>query len=115
MPRPSGFGALFALLRGDGDGRVDVPDEDPWPISDRVALYAKTGEERNPTSDCADREVIVRFRLGRNVASSSSLSDSPSSEESEEVVILVANESGAVELRAGGLRVGGLLGRGERA
>jgi hypothetical protein len=114
MPEPSGFGALFALLRGDGDGRVDTPDEDPWPISDRVAPYDKTGEERNPTSDCADREVIVRFRLGRNVASSS-LSDSPSSEESEEVVILVANESGAVELRAGGLRVGGLLGRGERA
>ncbi len=114
MPEPSGFGALFAFLRGDGDDRVDTRDEDPWPISDRVALNAKTGEERNPTSDCADREVIVRFRLGRNVASSS-LSDSPSSEESEEVVILVANESGAVELRGGGLRVGGLLGRGERA
>lgn len=111
-PGTSGFGALFALLRDDGDGRVDTPDEDPWPISDREAPYAKTGEERNLTSDCADREVIVRFRMGRNVASSS-LSDSPSSEESEEVVILAANESGAVELRAGGLRVGGLLGRGE--
>jgi hypothetical protein len=113
MREPSRFGALFALLRGDGDGRVDTPDEDPWPISDRVAPYAKTGEERNPAADCADREVIVRFLLGRNVASSS-LSDSPSSDESEEVVILVANESGAVELRAGGMRVGGLLGRGER-
>jgi hypothetical protein len=55
----------------------------------------------------------VRFRVGRNVESSS-LSDSPSSSDSEEVVILVANESGAVELRAGGLRVGGLLGGGER-
>jgi hypothetical protein len=114
MPEPSGFRALFALLRGDGDGRVDAPDEDPWPISDRAALFAKAGEERNPTSDCADREVIVRFRRGRNVASSS-LSDSPSSEESEEVVILVANESGAVELRAGGLRAGDLMGRGGRA
>jgi hypothetical protein len=113
MPEAEGFGALFALLRGDGDGRVDTPDEDPWPISDREAPYAKDGEERNPTSDCADREVIVRFRRGRNVASSS-LSDSPSSEDSEEVVMLAANESGAVELRAGGLRVGGLLGTGER-
>lgn len=113
MPGAEGFGALFALLRGDGDGRVDTPDEDPWPISDREAPYAKDGEERNPTSDCADREVIVRFRRGRNVASSS-LSDSPSSEDSEEVVMLAANESGAVELRAGGLRVGGLLGTGER-
>jgi hypothetical protein len=28
--------------------------------------------------------------------------------------MLVANESGAVEVRAGGLRVGGLLGRSER-
>ena len=28
-------------------------------ISDRVTPYAKTGEERNPASDCADREVIV--------------------------------------------------------
>lgn len=114
MPEPTEFGALFALLRGDGDGRVDTPDECPWPRSDRAAPYAKAGEERNPASDCTDREVIVRFRRGRNVASSS-LSDSPSCEDSEEVVILVANESGAVELRAGGLRVGGLLGRGERA
>jgi hypothetical protein len=79
MRELSGFGALFALLRGDGDGRVDTANEDPWPISDRVAPYAKTGEERNPTSDCVDREVIVRFRVGRNVASSS-LSDSPPSE-----------------------------------
>ena len=93
---------------------MNTADEDPWPISDRVAPYAKADEERNPASDCADREVIVRFRVGRNVASSS-LSDSPSSEESSEVVILVANESGAVEARAGGLRVGCLLGRGERA
>jgi hypothetical protein len=93
---------------------VDTTDEDPWPISDRVAPYVETGEERSPTSDCADREVIVRFRVGRNVASSS-LSDSPSSEKSSEVVILVANESGAVEERAGGLRAGGLLGGGERA
>jgi hypothetical protein len=92
-----------------------TPDEDPWPTSDRKAPYAKTGEERNPTSDCADCKVIVRFRWGRNVASSS-LSDSPSSEESVEVIILpAANESGAVEVCTGGLRVGGLLGRGERA
>jgi len=55
----------------------------------------------------------VRFRRGRNVASSS-LSDSSSSEDSEEVM-LVAKESGAVELRVGGLRIGGgLLGMGER-
>lgn len=87
---------------------MGTPDEDPWPMSDREAPYAKVGEERNPASDCTDREVIVRFRRGRKVASSS-LSDSPSSEESEEVVIL-ANESGAIELRAGGLRVDGLLG-----
>ncbi len=93
---------------------MDIPDDEgPWPISDRVTLYVKTGEERNPASDCADGEVIVRLREGRNVASSS-LSDSPSSEDSEEVVILVANESGAVKLRFGGLRVDGLLGRGER-
>jgi hypothetical protein len=78
MREPSGLGVLFGLLRGDGNGRVDTPDEDPWPISDREAPYATTGEKRNPTSDCADREAILRFRLGRNVASS--LSDSPSSE-----------------------------------
>jgi hypothetical protein len=114
MPEPSGFDGLCVLLRGDGDGRVDVRDEDPWLISDRATLYVGTGEERSPTSDCPDREVIVRFRRGRKVASCS-LSDSPSSEDSSEVVILVANESGAVELRAGGLRVGGLLGRGGRA
>jgi hypothetical protein len=71
-------------------------------ISDRATSYTKTGEERNPTSDCADREVIVRFQLGRNMASSS-LFNSPSSEDPEEVVILAANESGVVELRAGGL------------
>jgi len=46
---------------------------------------------------------MVRFRVGRNVASSSSLSDSSSSEDSEEVT-LVAKERGAVELRDGGLR-----------
>ncbi|SRR5229473_661476 len=114
MPEPSGFDGLCVLLRGDSDGRVDIRDEDPWLISDRAALYVGTGEERNATSDCPDREVIVRFRRGRKVASCS-LSDSLSSEDSSEVVILAANESGAVELRAGGLRVGGLVGRGERA
>lgn len=91
---------------------MDKPDESPWPISDREAPYDKIGEERNPTSDCADRWVIVRLRRGRNVASSS-LSDSSSSEDSEEV-ILAAKESGAVELRTGGLRIGGRLGRGAR-
>jgi hypothetical protein len=45
---------------------------------------------------------MVRFRVGRTVASSS-LSDSSSSEDSEEVM-LAEKESGAVELRVGGLR-----------
>ena len=89
------------------------PDESPWPLSDRAAPYDKIGEERKPASDCADREVIVRLRRGRNVASAS-LSDSSSSEDSEEVMLRLAKESGAVELRDGGLRIGGLLGRGER-
>jgi hypothetical protein len=72
-------------------------------ISDRATLYTKTGEERNPTmtSDCADREVIVHFQLGCNMASFS-LFNSPSFEDPEEVV-LAANESGVVELRVGGL------------
>lgn len=90
------------------------PDESPWPISDRAAPYDKIGEERKPASDCADREVIVRLRRGRNVASAS-LSDSSSSEDSEEVVLrVVEKESGAVELRDGGLRINGLLGMEER-
>ena len=78
----------------------------PWPTSDLAELPAATGEVRCPSSDCvhpADRLVTVRLRLGRNVASSSSLSDSPSSEESEEVA-LAERKSGAVELRVGGLR-----------
>ena len=52
--------------------------------------------------------MTVRFLQGRNVASCS-LSDSPSSEDSEEVV-LAAKERGTVELRAGGLRVAGRRG-----
>jgi hypothetical protein len=82
----------------------------PWPTSDREAPYDKIGEERKPFSDCADREVIVRLRRGRNVASSS-LSDSSSSEDSEDV-ILAEKESGAIELRDGGLRICDLPGRG---
>lgn len=65
-----------------------------------------TGEVRCPSSDRvppADRLVTVRLRLGRNVASSSSLSDSPSSDDSEDVMP-AERKSGAVELRVGGLR-----------
>jgi hypothetical protein len=46
---------------------------------------------------------MVRFRVRRNVASSSSLSDPSSSEDSEDVM-LIEKETGAVELRDGGLR-----------
>jgi hypothetical protein len=48
---------------------------------------------------------MVRFRVRRNVASSS-LSDSSSSEDSEDVM-LIEKERGAVELRDGGLRAEG--------
>lgn len=54
----------------------------------------------------------MRLRRGRNVASSS-LSDSSSSEDSEDVM-LEEKESGAIELRVGGLRICELLGRGAR-
>lgn len=68
---------------------------------------------RCPSSDCvplADRLVTVRLRLGRNVASSSSLSDSASSEEDSEEVTPAERKSGAVELRVGGPRVTGRRG-----
>jgi hypothetical protein len=86
MPEPSGFGAL------SGCG----------------APYARLVRTR------IQQIVILRFRLGCNVASSS-LHKFPSSEGSEEVVILAVYESGAVELCACVRWVGGLPGRGEQA
>ena len=102
LPETTGFGELRAL-GVDGGNRLCIPDESPWPISDRAALCDEMGEDRWPSSDCTGRVVTVRWRLGRNVASSS-LSDSPSSGDSDEVSLAAEERGKADDVRVGGLR-----------